>query len=582
MREPEDTSPAIQSGDESATLERTIPPLCRDVLSELDSRVSVPTYDLNSVTRGIAHIGVGGFHRSHQAVHVDNLLERGFARDCGIVGIGLMPQDRAMRDALRQQDYLYSVVVKCADGTIVPRVVGSIIDYLLADDDPDAVLEALADPAIRIVSLTITEGGYHADQVTGELVLDDALRADLAADARLRTAFGFIVEALARRRASGVPAFTVMSCDNIPGNGSLARRVITAYARLRDAELGEWIAAEVAFPNSMVDRITPMTTAADRQLLAERFGYQDIWPVVCESYSKWVLEDDFAAGRPPFETVDVQMVTDVTPYELMKLRLLNASHQALCYLGYLAGFRFTYEVCQDPLFVEFLLGYMEDEATATLSPVPGVDLDAYRRQLVDRFANRNVSDHLARLCADSSDRIPKFLLPVVHEQLRRGGEVQRSALVVAAWARYAEGVDEQGAPIPVVDQRRESILERASHNRTDPVAFLDDLSLFGALRDNELFVTLYSDALRSLHELGAYRTLKKWVEAWPRRTRPRRAWPRNTTVPGRHPGIERATATKRSGYRSNSPRNTVVSPWTPKLANPKFSRWRGTTAKSPS
>lgn len=485
--------------------------LDRASLPALDNAVSVPTYDLTSVRAGIAHMGVGGFHRAHQAMYVDRLLNRGEATEWGIVGIGLMPGDAAMRDALHDQDQLYTLVVKHPDGTREAHVLGSIIDYLFAPDDPEAVLAALTDPGIRIVSLTITEGGYHVDQSTGELDLDDALRADLVPGAVPATSFGFIVEALARRREAGTPPFTVMSCDNIQGNGTLTRRVIPAFARLRDPALGDWIEADVAFPNSMVDRITPVTTDADRELLAAEFGVEDRWPVVCEPYTQWVLEDDFPTGRPPFEDAGVQVVDEVAPYELMKLRLLNAGHQALGYLGYLVGYRYAHEATQDPQFAEFLLGYMELEATPSLDPVPGVDLAAYRVQLIERFANPHVADTLARLCTDSSDRIPKFLVPVIQYQIEQGGPLHRSALVVAAWARYAEGIDEQGEPIDVVDQRRAAVMARAQHNADEPLVFLEDESLFGAIRHDSRFASLYTAAVRSLRANGARATLERWL-----------------------------------------------------------------------
>ena len=243
-----------------------------------------------------------------------------------------------------------------------------------------------------------------------------------------------------------------MSCDNLQGNGHLTKRVFTAFARLREPELGDWVEREVRFPNSMVDRITPVTTDADRAEVRERFGIEDQWPVVCEPFTQWVLEDAFTAGRPPYEEAGVQLVDQVEPYELMKLRLLNGSHQAMCYFAYLAGYRLVHEAAQDPLFRAFLLGYMDEEATPTLAPVPGVDLDEYKRTLIERFSNPQVRDTIARLCAQSSDRIPKWLLPVVRQQLATGGEIRRSAAVVASWARYAEGVDEEGEPIEVVDR----------------------------------------------------------------------------------------------------------------------------------
>ena len=258
----------------------------------------------------------------------------------------------------------------------------------------------------------------------------------------------------------------------------------------------------------MVDRITPVTAEADRAVLAERFGVADRWPVVCEPYEQWVLEDRFPLGRPALETVGVQLVDDVEPYELMKLRLLNASHQALCYLGHLSGYRYAHEVCQDPLFVEFLLGYMNEEGRPTLPSVPGVDLDEYVHTLVARFANAEVRDTLARLCAFSSDRIPLWLLPVVRHQLATGGPVERSALVVAAWARYAEGVDEQGQPIEVVDRLRDHLRAAADRQREDPTAFLADRELFGDLVDDERFVAAYTSSLASLHERGARATLE--------------------------------------------------------------------------
>jgi len=283
--------------------------------------------------------------------------------------------------------------------------------------------------------------------------------------------------------------------------------MISAFARMKDPELAVWMESEVSFPNSMVDRITPVTTEADKALLTERFGVEDAWPVVCEPFMQWALEDSFSAGRPPFEDVGVQMVKDVEPYELMKLRLLNASHQALCYLGYLAGYRYAHEVCQDPVFTTFLLGYMDHEATPTLPPVPGVDLEQYKHQLIERFANPEVRDTLARLCAESSDRIPKWLLPVIREQLASGGEIARSALVVAAWARYAEGQDEQGQPIEVVDRLRDQLIARARAQREEPLIFISDRDLFGDLIDNERFVLAYRTALESLHSRGALATI---------------------------------------------------------------------------
>jgi len=333
---------------------------------------------------------------------------------------------------------------------------------------------------------------------------------DVSSGGEPRTAFGLLAAALQRRRERGTGPLTVMSCDNIPGNGDVARTAVTAFARGLEPGLDGWIEEEVRFPSSMVDRITPATTDDDRRMVRERFGVEDAWPVVCEPYAQWVLEDDFAAGRPPYEDAGVQLVGDVEPYELMKLRLLNAGHQALAYLGRLCGYEMVHEAAQDPVFQRFLLGYMEQEAAPTLPPVPGVDLHAYQRELIERFANPHVRDTIARLCAESSDRIPKWLLPVIRSRLASGGGIARSAAVVASWARYAEGVDEQGAPIEVVDRLRDRVTANA---RRGPDAFIADRELFGDLAGDPRFADPFRAALRSLHERGARATLESLAGA---------------------------------------------------------------------
>ncbi len=387
-------------------------------LSQLGAGVSVPRYDRREVSTGIVHIGVGNFHRSHQAMYLDTLMNSGVALDWGICGIGLQPSNRRIRDVLAAQDGLYTLVLRHGDGIWDARVIGSITGFLFAPDDPEAAIEKIAAPATRIVSLTITEGGYNLDDVTGEFKgSDESVVADLRPGAVPRTVFGIVTEALVRRRERGIPAFTILSCDNIPGNGHVSQRAFTAFARLRDPGLAGWMARHVRFPNCMVDRITPVTTDADRAELSRRFGVDDQWPVLCEPFTQWVLEDDFADGLLLLEDAGVQIVPDVEPYELMKLRLLNASHQALCYPGRLVGYRLVHEVTGDPLFAGFLLDYMTQEAIPTLRPVPGIDLGQYAHQLIERFSNPEVGDTLARLATDGSDRMPKFLLPVIREQL---------------------------------------------------------------------------------------------------------------------------------------------------------------------
>jgi mannitol 2-dehydrogenase len=481
-------------------------------------QIATPRYDRTKLSIGIVHIGVGGIHRAHQAMYLHQMMNAGLAQEWAICGMGILEGDTAMREALVSQDCLNTLVTKHADGSAAAQVIGSLVEFLHCSDDPEAAIERLADPAIRIVSLTITEGGYNFNQATGEF---DASHPDVAHDLAVasglvsagpRSVFGLVVEALHRRRKRGIIPFTVMSCDNIQSNGQVARRQFCAFAALRDRDLAAWIEAHVAFPNSMVDRITPVTTDDDRALVERSFGICDRRPVVCEPFTQWVLEDRFRAGRPPFEKAGVQLVEDVEPYELMKLRLLNASHQALCYPGFLAGYRYTHEVCADPDFVDYLLAYMDEEATPTLELVPGVDLEAYKLQLIERFANPEIRDTLSRLCAESSDRIPKWLLPVIRSNLIAGRAVELSAAIVASWARYAEGLDEQGTPISIVDARRDRVVASAARQRDgDPLAFLRDAEIFGDLAEQAEFTTPYLHALDSFHAKGARATIAELV-----------------------------------------------------------------------
>jgi len=471
--------------------------------------VAVPKYDRSKVTTGIVHFGVGGFHRAHMAMALDDLMNMGQALDWGICGVGLMEFDRKMKDALQGQDCLYTLTLKHPDGKRESRVIGSIVEYLYAPDDAEAVIEKMADPATKIVSLTITEGGYNFDRVTGEFdASNPAVSADLATGATPKTAFGFVTEALRRRRDRGIAPFTVLSCDNIQGNGDIAKKMFLAFANLKDSALGAWINEHVAFPNSMVDRITPVTSPEDIVEAEQKLGLEDAWPVVAEPFFQWVIEDHFTLGRPDFDQVGVQFVDDVEPYELMKLRLLNASHQGLTYFGYLSGYQFAHEAVGDPAIANFLLKYMDNEATPTLRPVPGIDLAAYKHMLIERFSNPEVRDTLARLCAESSDRIPKWLVPVIREQLAKGGDVTRSAAIVASWARYAEGVDEQGNAIVVVDPLKDQLIPIAKSQRQNPLAFIENESLFGDLAKNQTFKTAYLSALNSIFEVGAHKTVQ--------------------------------------------------------------------------
>lgn len=477
-------------------------------LADLPGSVDRPNYNRSDLKTGIVHFGVGGFHRSHLAMSINRLLNSGLAKDWAICGVGLLENDKKMRDVLREQDCLYTLVLKHPDGRRESSVIGSIIEYIYAPDETQALLEKLANPDTKIVSLTITEGGYNFDRVTGDFLADTpAIAKDLKTGSIPSSVFGLVVEGLRLRRVAGVEPFTILSCDNIQGNGSVAKKMFTSFATLKDPELGAWLETHVEFPNSMVDRITPVTSSEDISEVAETLGLSDKWPVVAEPFFQWVIEDTFTMGRPPLEEADVQFVDDVMPYELMKLRLLNASHQGLTYFGYLSGYRFAHEATLDPAISSFLLHYMEKEATPTLLPVPGVNLDEYRHKLIERFSNPEVRDTLARLCAESSDRIPKWLVPVIHERLAQGGDVSLSAAIVASWARYTEGTDEDGNPINVIDPLKDQLIPIAKSQREHPLAFIENKQLFGNLAENEKFTKPYLAALNSLFRYGAHKTV---------------------------------------------------------------------------
>jgi len=424
-------------------------------LPQLPGPIARPDYRLAEVTTGIAHIGVGGFHRAHQAAYTDALMNTGEGLEWGICGIGTRAEERAMRDALAAQDYLYTLVELDDRPNTEVRVIGSIRDMLLVGEDgSEAVVARLADPTIRIVSLTITEGGYCMDDSTGEFNAKlPHIQHDLENPRTPISVFGLLCAALAKRRGQGLPAFTVMSCDNLPHNGDVTRKATLAFAGLVDADLAGWIERNVSFPNAMVDRITPMTSAAHRQDLERQHGLDDAWPVVCEPFVQWVLEDRFVAGRPAWEKVGVQFTDDVSPYEEMKIKLLNGSHLALTYLGFLRGYRFVHETMADPLFVEYIRRYMDEDVTPQLAPVPGIDLARYKQTLIERFSNRAIADQLERVCSDGSSKFPKFSVPTIDRLIADNAGLDRAALVVAAWALYLRGVDENGEQYRIPDPR---------------------------------------------------------------------------------------------------------------------------------
>lgn len=447
--------------------------LCLAALGSLPATIATPTYDRKDLRAGILHIGIGNFHRAHEAVYLDRLFNTGRDLDWAIVGAGVKSFDADRRAALQGQDWLTTVVELDPKG-FSARVTGAMIDFLPVDGV--ALIERLADPAIRIVSLTITEGGYFLDAAGGF----DAAHPDIIADAaRLetpRTVFGFLLAGLQRRRSRGHAPFTVLSCDNLPENGTVARQSVEGLAALIAPDLRDWVAENVAFPNSMVDCITPATSAREIAMVADRFGITDTAPVVCEPFRQWVMEDNFPTGRPALEHVGVEFVPDVVPYETMKLRILNAGHAAIAYAGALLGHTYVHDAMADPDIAAWLTQLMRREVIPVLTPHAGLNFGAYLDLCVTRFANPAIGDTIARLCQDGSNRQPKFVLPTLADALARGTEIDGLALELALWCRYC------AQPGQIIgDARADQLAEAAQASATDPTSFLRLDEVFGDL-----------------------------------------------------------------------------------------------------
>ncbi len=483
-------------------------------LGALPTGVAIPNYARADLRPGILHIGVGNFHRAHQAVYLDELFNKGLDHDFALIGAGVRTADAAMRDALQGQDWLTTVVEQEAHRSGA-RVTGAMIDFITPGDSA-ALLAEMVKPEIRIVSLTITEGGYYISPATQRF---DPTHPDIVADAAHfdapKTAFGLIAAALQRRRAKGVKPFTVMSCDNIPGNGHVTASAVSGLAALVDADLADWIEANVAFPNSMVDRITPATSERERKALAESFGVEDAWPVFCEEFKQWVIEDHFSDGRPALEEVGVTFTEDVAPYELMKIRILNGGHAAIAYPAALLDIHFVHEAMEDAQIAAFLKKLTETEIMPTVPPPPATDLEDYRQLIARRFSNPKIGDTIARLCWDGSNRQPKFILPTVRDRLDSGGAIAGLALVSALWCRYAYGESESGRTIAANDENWDRLQTHARRAKDDPKAYLEMTDIFGALASEPAYVAAFSKALSSLWAKGVRSALDDYLQGRP-------------------------------------------------------------------
>ncbi|MGR3199990.1 MAG: mannitol dehydrogenase family protein [Paracoccus sp. (in: a-proteobacteria)] len=484
-------------------------PLTQAALPHLSDDVARPAYDRTVLTPGILHVGVGNFHRAHMAWYLDRLFQSGQGQDWALVGAGVRPGDAAMRDRLRAQDWLTTLVELDPQG-LSAQVLGSMIDFV--EVDPAATIAAMSDPRIRIVSMTITEGGYYVDAKTDDF---NATHDDMAHDAAHpdapRSVFGMILAALRNRQAAGVPPFTVLSCDNLPENGHVCARTVTGLARLSDPAFADWVAANVAFPSGMVDCITPATSDRERTLVRDRFGVSDAAPVVCEPFRQWVLEDRFPQGRPALEAVGVEFVEDVTRHELMKLRILNGGHAAIAYASALLGHHFVHDAMADDQIAAWLRALETREIIPTLQPISGVSYDDYLDLIVARFSNPQIGDTIPRLCLDGSNRQPKFILPTLRDRLASGGSIDGLALELALWCRYCEGTTETGAEIAPNDDNHAVLKAHALAARDNPKAFLDNRTVFGDLGDDDALAAAFADALRSLHDNGVRATLTAYI-----------------------------------------------------------------------
>ncbi len=487
--------------------------LSQQNLSQANAAVMLPDYRREDVTPGIVHLGVGAFQRAHVAAYIDGLLEHD--PSWGIVGASLRRPDT--RDALAPQDFLYTQVVREPSRTRA-RIIGSLLDVLDANTQREELLALMAHPDIRIVSLTVTEKGYCHDPATGEL--DEAnpdIRHDLDHPRAPVTAPGLIVEALRRRMEALVDPFAVMSCDNLPANGVTTRRIVTRLAHLMSPVLGKYVEEAVVFPSTMVDRIVPATTDEDRAETTALTGLEDAWPVVTEPFTQWVVENRFPGGRPPFEKGTAQLVEDVTPYETMKLRMLNGSHSTIAYLGYLAGKEHVADVVAVPEFRALIAAMMTDEIAPTLG-MPKEETDAYREKLLKRFANTALKHRTWQIAMDGSQKLPQRLLNTIRARLRGERGIDRLALGVAGWMRYVTGVGEDGTAIEVKDPLAARLRAIADGAGRDAGALVDGLlsvnEVFGDdLSANPMFRGLLVEHVGSLLSKGAAATVREMAGA---------------------------------------------------------------------
>lgn len=480
-------------------------------LSSLPTNVSIPSYDRDQITTSILHIGVGNFHRSHQAYYIHELIDKCKELNYGICGVDLLESDRKIYNILKDQDGLYTLYTKEPNGAHKAKIIGSIVEYFYGPENPLAVIERMASPEIKIISLTIAEDGYLLNEITGAFDINHpAVTEDIKNPFSPKTVFGYLMQSFKLRKLRNLPGCTILSCDNIKSNGDTMKQSLYNYVSKTEPDLLDWIIANTSFPNTMVDRISPITNSNDTTSLKEDFAIDDQWPVICEPFSQWVIEDQFIHSRPNWDKVGVQYTQNIRPFENLKLRLLNASHTILGILGTLHGYKTVYEVAQDEDFMQFLKLFMNDEVTPTLTDSDQESIENYKKSLVARFQNPHINDQLFRICQESSAKIPLFILPTIKYHLQNGKHLKQAAFIIAAWVKYNDGVDDNDNPYEIIDTISNTLIRTAALSIQNPMKFIEIKSVFGDLGENEVFRSYYLEALAQLRENKVKTCIQKW------------------------------------------------------------------------
>lgn len=480
-------------------------------LSSLPRNVSIPSYDRDQIKTSILHIGVSNFQRSHQAYYINELINKYKELDYGICGVDLLESDRKIYNILKDQDGLYTLFTKEQNGAHKAKIIGSIVEYFYGPENPLAVIEKMASPEIKIISLTIAEDGYHLNEITGAFDINHpAVNEDIKDPFSPTTVFGYLTQSFKLRKLRNLPGCTILSCDNIKSNGDTMKQSLFNYVRKTDPDLLEWISENTTFPNTMVDRITPITDSNDINILKEDFLIADQWPVVCEPFSQWVIEDKFIHGTPAWERVGVQYTQNIAPFENLKLRLLNASHTILGILGTLHGYKTVYETAMDTDLMFFLKSFLDEEVSPTLIDSDKPSIENYINSLVSRFKNPHINDQLFRICQESSAKIPIFILPTIKYQLENGQKIKQAAFIIAAWTKYNDGIDDNENPYDIIDTISGTLIRTAAISIQNPMKFIEIKSVFGELSSNEIFASYYLEALTLLRGNNVKTCIQNW------------------------------------------------------------------------